>query len=113
MINYINNCLDKIRKEVTSFDKLMNYNPISAYFILAKKMAIDLDRKFNDNITDLKKVYTIDIITGNIISVNKETCPTIYDLPEFRDELTACAIKIILDQIFPNLFSNGKKQKDT
>jgi hypothetical protein len=104
--------IQKIKKRsYWRIEKIYNYlNSIATIFpaavlsMLLREIAIELDKKYEDHIEKSPKIYTISMLSGRIIKVNKACIKNYRNFAAFRsinDAKIACRItKDLLKRLF-------------
>lgn len=75
--------------------QLEEVSPQSAFSILLREIAIDLDKKYEDPIQDSPEIYSISTLDGKIHKVNKKTVKSYRNFSAFRtveDARIACSL---------------------
>lgn len=80
--------------------------PMSAFSILLKEIALEIDKKYNDHISNSNEIYVVSVLDGCIHRVNKEHIKTYKNFSAFRSvedaELACSILKPFLDLLFGN-----------
>lgn len=92
-------------EEVNSWlGSIKDENPGSAFSIVAREIALDLDRKYDDHIENSEKIYTVSTLDGRIHEVCKAHIKNYRNFAAFRtieDARFACTIlRDILKEMF-------------
>ncbi len=92
-------------KELTKvLDTLENTNPWAAVQLVLKEIAIELDKKYKDNINESEHIYAISPQDGKIHEINKENIKNYKTFPAFRNvkdaTIAGYLIKETLNQFF-------------
>lgn len=98
---------DKVWGYLNSIDYL---NPMSAFSIVLREIAIWLDMKYKDHIENSEHIYTISTLDGRIHEINKKYIKNYRNFAAFRtveDARFACSI--LRDQLKDMFKSNAKE----
>lgn len=79
--------------------------PASAFNILLKEVAIELDKNYGDHISNSPKIFTISALNGHIVEVDKRHIKNYKNFAAFRTIEDAQYALNILDLYFKELFS--------
>lgn len=89
-------------------DKLCDINITAVYQVLAKEIAILIDKKYPDHINNSSDIWTIDLPSGKIVKV-KGKIKNFRNFPAFRSVEDALKAEVILNSILDAMYSrNGK-----
>jgi hypothetical protein len=89
-------------------DAVSNLNPMAAFTIVAKEVAIILDEKYPDHIRNSERIFTISSLDGRVHEVVKAHIKSYRNFAAFRtleDAKLACNI---LRAPLKEMFSSGK-----
>lgn len=112
----LNYYVEKLAKKLNwKVEKVYNYlntidsiYPTAAFSIILKEVAIELDNKYEDHISNSPEIYVISMFDGRITKANKAHIKSYKNFAAFRsieDAKTACNI---IKPILKDLFGNGK-----
>lgn len=84
--------------------------PSAAYSMILKEIAIALDKKYPDHISDSPEIYTISLLNGKICKVPKASIKSCNNFAAFRTvEDAKFACKVTKD-FLKELFKDGKQK---
>lgn len=86
-------------------------NPIAAFNIILREIAIDLDRKYEDHIENSEKIYIISTLDGRIHEICKAHIKNYRNFAAFRtieDARFACTL--LRDKLKEMFKTNAKRQ---
>lgn len=89
---------------------VMELNPMAAFSIVLREIAIWLDMKYEDHIENSEHIYTISALDGRIHEINKKYIKNYRNFAAFRtveDARFACSI--LRDQLKDMFKSNAKE----
>lgn len=96
-------------------EKMSNYlntlhsiYPATAFSLLLREIAIELDKKYKDHIENSPEIYVVSMLDGRITRANKAHIKNYRNFAAFRsidDAKVACSI---LKEILKDLFKSGK-----
>ena len=86
-------------------ENLLTINPIAVYQTLLKECAIMLDNNHKDHISEVKKVYAVSIIDGEIFEIDQSDGRNYTNVALFRTAREACIAKRTLKMIEPEVFN--------
>ena len=109
--------IEKLAKRVGwNVAKTANYlaginelSPMSAFTIVLKEIAMELDNQYKDHIQDSPKIYAISTLDGRISELNKANIKNYKNFAAFRtieDARIACKI---MSPILKGLFKSDRK----
>lgn len=88
------------------FNALYNLNPVSAFSMVLKQIALELDKKYPDHIRDSKRIFSVSTTNGTIIEIPVKTIRSYRNFAAFRsieDAKVACKIcRAMLKDMFKN-----------
>lgn len=100
-------------KRMANFlDNLWEISPISAFSVLLREIAVELDKKYKDHIECSDKIYVISTFDGRIHEVCKAHIKNYRNFAAFRtieDAKFACNI---LREDLRDMFRSGGKQEN-
>ncbi len=85
----------KFEEAVNWLESINEEYPVAAFSIVLKEIAIDLDKKYSDNIRDSEHIYVISTVNGRVIEVNKADIRNYKNFAAFRtidDAKFACKV---------------------
>lgn len=89
---------------LTTLPTLSSVYPGSAFGILLKEVAIELDKKYDDHISKSPRIYTISALNGSIIEVDKRHIKSYRNFAAFRTiedaQYARDLLKSYLDEAF-------------
>lgn len=86
--------------------------PITFFATILREIALELDKRYEDHISNSEELYSISILNGEICKVNKAKIKSYKNFAAFRNIADAkFACKVLRDEI-KKLFSDGSKQED-
>lgn len=89
-----------------AFDVIEKVNPWAVVQVVLKEIAIELDKQYDNHISNSEKIYAISPQDGKIHEINKKTIKSYKAFPAFRtieDAKIACSLlKNHLKSIFSN-----------
>lgn len=115
---YINKIAEKkgwtTKRTYGWFNDIANLSPIAAFNIIAREIAVDLDKKYDDHIEKSERIYAISPLDGRVHQICKGHIKNYRNFAAFRnieDAKYACAI--LRDQLKEMFKVNEKgKQKN-
>lgn len=96
---------EKVCNYLTTLDEL---HPAAAFAVVLREIAIHLDLKYPDHISNSPEIYVISLLDGRISKANKAHIRSYKNFAAFRsieDAKTAC---YITRDILKEMFKNGK-----
>lgn len=84
-------------------------NPVLVFTVLLKEIAIIMDKKYPDHISDSPEIYTISLISGRVVKVKKDLVKNYTNFAAFRSTKEASKAVVILRKIYKSLFVNAEK----
>ena len=90
-------------------DDLTAISPSAVFSILLKEVAIELDKKYEDHISDCKEVFVVSLMDGRIHKVPRAHIKNFRNFAAFRTEEDARSACKILRNALKNLFSSDRK----
>lgn len=95
--------------EVESTLTMLNaINPAALFSIMLREIAIELDKKYKDHISDSPEIYIVSLLDGRITKANKATIKNYKNFAAFRtieDAKWACGL---LRHSLKNMFKSEK-----
>lgn len=91
-------------------NSIADLNPMSAFNIILREIAIWLDMKYEDHIENSKHIYAVSTLDGRIHEINKKHIKNYRNFAAFRtveDAKFACSI--LRDQLKDMFKSNAKE----
>jgi hypothetical protein len=85
------------------------FNPWAAFSIVARELAILLDRKYKDDISNSEKIYVISSGNGTIQEINKAHIKNYKNFAAFRTIEDAKIVCSILKDDLREMFKDGRK----
>lgn len=80
----------------TILNILCSYTPVTAFSMLLKQIALEMDTKYGGHIKDSKELFAVDLASGNVVSVPQLRGTDCKNISLFRTpEDAAKAIKIL------------------
>lgn len=116
----INYYIDKIAKRhnVSAYtigvvlNLIKEVYPIAFFTTILREIALELDKKYEDHISNSEELYSISVLSGKICKVDKAKIKSYKNFAAFRNIADAkFACKVLRDEI-KKLFSDGSKQED-
>lgn len=86
-------------------ENLLTINPVAVYQILLKECAIMLDNNYKGHISEVKKVYAISIIDGEIFEIDQSDGRNYTNVALFRTTREASIAKRTLMMIEAEVFN--------
>ena len=99
----------KYEKTRNLLNKLDEIYPIAAFSLILREIAIDRDSQYVDHIEDSPEIFSITVLDGHIVQLDKRSIQNYRNFAAFRtieDAKIACRI---LSPIMKDLFRNGNK----
>lgn len=93
-----------------AFDVVEKVNPWAVVQVILKEIAIELDKQYDNHISNSKKIYAISPQDGKIHEINKKTIKSYKAFPAFRtveDAKIACSL---LKNHLKSIFEDVKKK---
>lgn len=84
-------------------------NPVLVFTVLLKEIAIIMDKKYPDHISDSPEIYTISLISGRVVKVKKDLVKNYTNFAAFRSTKEASKAIVILEKLYKSLFVNAEK----
>ena len=97
------------RRMAKYLDDLTTISPSAVFSILLKEVAIELDKKYEDHISDCKEVFVVSLMDGRIHKVPRAHIKNFRNFAAFRTEEDARSACKILRNALKNLFSSVRK----
>lgn len=115
-VNGLDYYVDNLAKKAGwKYDKMLGYlqnlwelNPSSAFSILLKEVAVELDKKYTDHINNCNEVFVISMMDGRIHKVPKAHIKNFRNFAAFRTEEEAKVACKILRYQLKEMFSGRK-----
>lgn len=85
-------------------ENLTKFSPTAAAMVLLKEIAIDFDSKYDSNIENSKEIWTISMLNGNIVQVDKSKIKNYRNFPAFRSKVEAKKAYTILSKRLRSMF---------
>jgi hypothetical protein len=92
--------------------EIATVSPIAAFNIVARELAVELDKKYEDHIEKSDKIFVISPYDGVIHEVCKKYIKNYRNFPAFRSVEDAKVVCTLLRGQLKGMFSNARKQKD-
>ena len=96
----------KVEKVYNYLNTIDSVYPAAAFSMVLREVAIELDKKYKDNIEKSPEIYVISMFDGRITKANKAHIKNYRNFAAFRtveDAKTACSIvRDILKELFKN-----------
>lgn len=89
------------------FNALYNLNPVSAFSLLLKQIAFELDKKYPDHIRDSKRIFSVSTTNGTIIEIPVKTIKSYRNFAAFRSVEDARVACKICRGMLKDMFKNG------
>lgn len=110
--------IEKLAKKLNwKVEKMYNYlgtiasiYPAAPFSMILKEIAIELDNKYRDHISNSPEIYVISMFDGRITKANKAHIKSYKNFAAFRsieDAKIACSI---VKPLLKDLFGNGKQE---
>ncbi len=88
-------------------------SPVAAFNIVAKELAIELDKKYKDHIENSDKIFVISTFDGRIHEVCKAHIKNYKNFAAFRTLEDAKTVCSVLKEPLKTMFRNvGKKEQE-
>lgn len=98
-------------KEVIDFlDSLTELNPALATQLLLKEIALDFDSDYKGNIEDSEEIWTISMLNGKVVKVDKSKVKNYRNFAAFRTQNDAQDAHRILSKRLRKMFRGCGKQ---
>lgn len=100
----------KIDRVTGWLNGIVDISPIAAFNIVAREVAIELDKKYKDHIENSEKIFVISSLDGRIHEVCKAHIKNYRNFAAFRtldDAKFACKL---LSRQLKGMFSNAKSE---
>lgn len=98
----------KPKKMAGYLDSLWKLNPSSAFSILLREVAIELDKQYKDHINTCKEFFVVSTMDGRIHKIPRAHAKNFRNFAAFRTEEDAkIACRILRDDL-KELFKSGK-----
>lgn len=97
--------IEKVYNYLNSVDTIF---PATAFSMILREVAIELDKKYKDHIRKSPEIYAISMLNGRITEVNKAHIKNYKNFAAFRsinDAKIACSI---VKDILKEMFKSGK-----
>lgn len=101
----------KPEKMANYLQNLWDIHPASAFSVLAREIAIELDKKYEDHINNCEEVFVISMMDGRIHKAPRAHIKNFRNFAAFRTEEDAKIACRILKDDLKEMFS-GRKQED-
>lgn len=85
-------------------------SPIAAFDIVARELAIELDKKYEDHIEESEKIFIISPLDGVIHEVCKKCIKNYRNFPAFRTAEDAKMVCTLLRGKLKGMFKNAKRK---
>ena len=98
----------KVEKVYNYLNTIDSVYPAAAFSMILREVAIELDKKYEDDIEKSPEIYVISMLDGKITKANKAHIKNYRNFAAFRtieDAKTACSI---VREILKELFKSGK-----
>lgn len=92
--------------------EIAELSPMAAFNIVARELAIELDKKYEGHIEDSEKIYVISSLDGRIHEVPKNKIKNYRNFAAFRTLEDAKTVCHILKIPLKKMFKGEKKQED-
>lgn len=96
----------KVEKVYNYLNTIDSVYPATAFSMVLREIAIELDKKYKDHIENSPEIYVISLIDGKITKANKAHIKNYRNFAAFRsvsDAKIACSImKDVLKELFKN-----------
>lgn len=90
------------------FGALYKVSPVSAFSLVLKQIALELDKKYADHIRDSKQIFSVSTTNGTIIEIPVKTIRSFRNFAAFRtleDAKFACRV---CRELLKDMFSDAK-----
>ncbi len=100
----------KVEKMYDYLGTIASIYPAAPFSMILKEIAIELDNKYRDHISNSPEIYVISMFDGRITKANKAHIKSYKNFAAFRsieDAKIACSI---VKPLLKDLFGNGKQE---
>lgn len=100
----------KVEKMYNYLGTIASIYPAAPFSMILKEIAIELDNKYRDHISNSPEIYVISMFDGRITKANKAHIKSYKNFAAFRsieDAKIACSI---VKPLLKDLFGNGKQE---
>ena len=99
-------------KMVSYLKNLDKFSTTATFYILAKAVAVELDKKYEGGIESSEHIYTISVLNGKVYEMDKKEIKNYRNFAAFRTEQDAKQARSILKPILKKMFKGSGKQED-
>ena len=96
---------------VKYFDNLYKIYPAAVFSIILRELAIIMDGKYPDHISNSEQIWTIRMTDGKIVQITSPI-KSFNNFAAFRTLEDAIEAKKVMKEALADLFKRGGKQKD-
>lgn len=115
----IQDCIEHLAKRikwnvenlVKYFDNLYKIYPVAVFSIILRELAIIMDEKYPDHISNSEQIWTIRVTDGKIVQITSPI-KSFNNFAAFRTLEDAIEAKKVMKEALADLFKRGGKQKD-
>lgn len=90
------------------FERLLIYSPTAIMQMVLKEIALTLDCRFHDYITQSQEIWGISLLNGAVYSIPKEEIKNYRNFAAFRSKEDALFAKKVASRLIKMCFKSGK-----
>lgn len=99
-----------VKKMYSYIQNLDKFSPAAALNVVLKEIALAFDEKYEDQIENSEKIFTISMTNGKVIEVDKATIRNYRNFPAFRTKEEAVLAHRILSKEIRSMFRGGEQE---
>lgn len=88
------------------FNSLIKYSPSTAFILLLKQLAFEIDKLYPDYISNSERIFGVSNVDGNIYEIPKSSIKSYKNFAAFRTVEDADLAMKILSPIYKRMFSS-------
>lgn len=93
-------------------DNLYKIYPAALFSIILRELALIMDEKYPDHISNSEQIWTIRVTDGKIVRVATDHIKSFNNFAAFRTLEDAIEAKKVMNKALEDLFKRGGKQED-
>lgn len=99
-----------VKKMYSYIRNLDKFSPAAALNVVLKEIALAFDEKYDDQIENSEKIFTISMTNGKVVEVDKATIRNFRNFPAFRTKEEAILAHRILSKEIRSMFRGGEQE---
>ena len=99
-----------VKKMYSYIQNLHKFSPAAALNVILKEIALAFDEKYEDQIENSEKIFTILMTNGKVAEVDKAAIRNYRNFPAFRTKQEAVLAHRILSKEIRSMFRGGEQE---